>query len=148
MEQSIDLWTYIKIYFIFENERLNAKIKITFHKALIRSVMTYACPAWEFAADTRLLKLQRLQSRVLRASDNFDSRTPVRELNESFKMPYVIDYMTKLCIKQVEVIQYHQNENVRGIRQKETIYRKSNRRNKTYWRSGMRPFRWPLLQIV
>jgi hypothetical protein len=23
--------------------------------------MTYACPAWEFAAETHLLKLQRLQ---------------------------------------------------------------------------------------
>jgi hypothetical protein len=27
--------------------------------------MTYACPAWEFAADTHLLRLQRLQSKVL-----------------------------------------------------------------------------------
>jgi hypothetical protein len=25
--------------------------------------MTYVCPAWEFAADTHLLKLQRLQQR-------------------------------------------------------------------------------------
>jgi hypothetical protein len=28
--------------------------------------MTYACPDWEFAADTYLLKLQRLQNNVLR----------------------------------------------------------------------------------
>jgi hypothetical protein len=27
--------------------------------------MTYASPAWEFAADTYLFKLQRLQSKVL-----------------------------------------------------------------------------------
>jgi len=25
--------------------------------------MTYACPAWEFAADSHLLKLQRLQNK-------------------------------------------------------------------------------------
>jgi hypothetical protein len=30
--------------------------------------MTYACPAWEFAADTYLLKLQRLQNKVLRTN--------------------------------------------------------------------------------
>jgi hypothetical protein len=30
-------------------DRLSANIKITLHKALITSVMTYACPSWEFA---------------------------------------------------------------------------------------------------
>jgi hypothetical protein len=44
--------------------------KLTFHKALIRSVMTYASLACEFAADTHLLKLQRLQNKVLRTSGN------------------------------------------------------------------------------
>jgi hypothetical protein len=27
--------------------------------------MIYACPIWEFAADTRLMKLQHLQNKVL-----------------------------------------------------------------------------------
>jgi hypothetical protein len=53
-------------------------IKLTFHKALIRSVMTYASPTCEFAADTHLLKLQRLQDKVLRTIGNFPRRTPVR----------------------------------------------------------------------
>jgi hypothetical protein len=35
---------------------------LTLHKALIRSIMTYACPACEFAADSHPLKLQRLQT--------------------------------------------------------------------------------------
>jgi hypothetical protein len=43
--------TFIRLYSLFKSERLNANIKLTLHKALIRSVMTYACPAWEFAAD-------------------------------------------------------------------------------------------------
>jgi hypothetical protein len=41
-------------------------MKLTLHKALIRFVMTYACPAWDFAAETHLLKLQCLQNKVLR----------------------------------------------------------------------------------
>jgi hypothetical protein len=48
------------------SERLSAKMKLTFHKALIRLVITYACPAWELAADTYLLKLRRLQNKVVR----------------------------------------------------------------------------------
>jgi hypothetical protein len=46
--------------------------------------MTYACPAWEFAADTYLLKLQRLQNKVLRTIGHFPRRTPVRELHVAF----------------------------------------------------------------
>jgi hypothetical protein len=57
--------TFIRIYSLFKSVRLSANIKLTLHKALIRSVMTYACPAWEFAAECHLLKLQRLQNRVL-----------------------------------------------------------------------------------
>jgi hypothetical protein len=30
-------------------------------------MLTYACPAWEFAAESHLLKLQRLQNKVLPA---------------------------------------------------------------------------------
>jgi hypothetical protein len=41
--------TFIRVYSLFESEHLSANIKLTPHKALIRSVMTYACPAWEFA---------------------------------------------------------------------------------------------------
>jgi hypothetical protein len=41
-----------KIYCTFKSERSSANIKITLYKALVRSVMTYACPTWELAADT------------------------------------------------------------------------------------------------
>jgi hypothetical protein len=57
--------TFIRIYSLFKSERLSINIKLTIRKALIRSNMTYACPAWEFAADNHLLKLQRQQNKVL-----------------------------------------------------------------------------------
>jgi hypothetical protein len=47
---------------------------------------TYDCPAWEFAADTHILKLQRLQNKVLRTTDHFPRRTPVRDLHVAFKI--------------------------------------------------------------
>jgi hypothetical protein len=36
---------FIRIYFLLKNKRLSVSIKLTLHKELIRSVMTYACPA-------------------------------------------------------------------------------------------------------
>jgi hypothetical protein len=79
--------TLIRVYSLFKSERLSANIKLTLHKALIRSIMTYACPAWEFAADTNLLKLQRLQNKVLRTIDNFPRRTEVCDLHVAIKIP-------------------------------------------------------------
>jgi hypothetical protein len=40
--------TFIRTYSLFKSERLRANIKLTLHKALIRSVMTYASSACEF----------------------------------------------------------------------------------------------------
>jgi hypothetical protein len=107
--------TFIRIYSLLKSERLSSKIKLTLHKALIRTVITYACPAWELAADTYLLKLQRLQNNVLRTIGKFPRCTPVRDMHTTFNLPYVYDYITKLCMKQAEAIQNNENEHVRGI---------------------------------
>jgi hypothetical protein len=57
--------------------------------------MTYAFPAWEFAADAHFLKLQRLQNKMLRITAKFPNCTPVRELRMAFQVPYIpyIPYM-------------------------------------------------------
>jgi hypothetical protein len=81
--------------------------------------MTYASPAWEFAADTHVIKLQSLQNNVFRTFGNFPRRTPVRDLHMAFRIRYVYEYITKLCRQQAEVIQNHDNENVRIIGQGE-----------------------------
>jgi hypothetical protein len=81
--------------------------------------MTYVCSAWEFAANTHLIKLQRLRNKVLHTIDNFPRATPVREMHMAFHFPYVYDYMPKLCRQQAEVILNHDNENVRYIGQGE-----------------------------
>jgi hypothetical protein len=43
---------FIIIYSLFRSERLSSDCKLTLHKKLIRSVMAYVNPAWEFDADT------------------------------------------------------------------------------------------------
>jgi hypothetical protein len=42
--------TFIRINSRLKIEHFSANIKLTLHKALITSVMTYVCPAWELAA--------------------------------------------------------------------------------------------------
>jgi hypothetical protein len=79
--------TFIIIYSLFKSERLNANIKLTLQKALIRSVMTYTCPAWEFAAESNSLKLQCLQNKVLRTIGNFPRCTSVRDMHVDFQIP-------------------------------------------------------------
>jgi hypothetical protein len=81
--------------------------------------MTYASPAWEFAANTQLLKLQGLQNKVFRTIGNFPRRTLVRELHMAFSIPYIYDYITRLCRQEAEVIQNHENANGHNIRQGE-----------------------------
>jgi hypothetical protein len=78
-------------------------------------------------AESRLLKLQRLQNRVLGTIGNFPRSTSVRDLHVAFQILYVYDYITKLCRQQAEVIQNHYNENVRNIGQDEARHIKYKR---------------------
>jgi hypothetical protein len=59
--------------------------------------MTYAYPTWEYVADANLWKLKRLPNRVLTATGNLERCTPVRELHVIYEIPYMYDYITKLC---------------------------------------------------
>jgi hypothetical protein len=51
-DRSQGLRTFIRVYSLFKIERLSTNIKLTLHKGLTTLVMSYACPAWEFAAGT------------------------------------------------------------------------------------------------
>jgi hypothetical protein len=110
--------TFIGIYSPLKSERLSANIKLILNKALIRSVKTYAFPARE---------LQRLQNKILRTIVNFPRRTPVPDLHTTFNISYIYDYITKLCRQEAEVIQNHEKEHVRNIRQGEARHRKYKR---------------------
>jgi hypothetical protein len=71
----------------------------------------------EFAADNHLLKLQSLKNKILRTIGNFPTSTPISELRMVLKLPYIYNYVTKLCRQQAEVIQNHENANARKIGQ-------------------------------
>jgi hypothetical protein len=66
------------------------------------------------------LKLQHLQNRLLLLAS-------VSDLHVAFQIPYVYDYITKLCRQQAEIIQNHDNENVRYTGQGKAPHRKYKR---------------------
>jgi hypothetical protein len=53
--------------------------------------------------------------------------TLVRDMHVVFQIPYVYDYITKLCRRQAKIIHNHENENVRNIGQGGTPNRKHKR---------------------
>jgi hypothetical protein len=112
--------TVVKPLGTFRSKLFSTNIKLILYKALM-------VQAWEFEADTHLMKLQRLQNRVRRAVGYLLRRTPVRELHVASKLHYVYDYITKLSRKQI--IQDHLSPNVRRIGQGEDMRRKYNRLN-------------------
>lgn len=65
--------TNIRVYSIFKHKRLITNIKLTLHKAFIRTILTYAFPAWECVADNHLMKLQHLENSVISTIGNFQT---------------------------------------------------------------------------
>jgi hypothetical protein len=121
------LGTYIRTYSIFRSKHLSVNIKLIMYRGQIRSIMTYACPTWKFSADTHLMKRQPLQNKVLRAIGKLYRRIPVRDLHLAFEIPYVYNYIMKLCRIQAEVTLNHENPNVHAIGQGEARHRKYKR---------------------
>jgi hypothetical protein len=121
------LCTYVRTYSQFKSGCLSKDVKRRLYRILIRSVTTYACHTWEYVVGTHLLKLQRLQNRLLCAIGSLGKCAPVHELHVAFKISYVCDCITKLCRTQAEVILNHVNPKVSGIEQGEARHRKCER---------------------
>jgi hypothetical protein len=98
---------FIRIYVLFKIERLRTNIKLTLHKGLM-SIMTYACPVWEFEADNHL----RLQNKFLRTIGNLARRTPVRDLHVVYQLRTYMIIQQNYAGKKAEVIHNHGNANV------------------------------------
>jgi hypothetical protein len=111
------MFTSINIYHLLKRERLSVGTKLTVYRVLIMSILIHVCPAWKFAADSHLLKLQRLQ--VLRTIGNLLRRTPTRDLHVAFGIQCLYDFVTKLCRQQATVMLNNGNGNMRSIGQGE-----------------------------
>jgi hypothetical protein len=122
--------TFLGIYSLFKSKRLSAKIKLTVRKAFIRSVITYACLARVFAADSYLLKFQRLQNNFLHIQMHTGPRYACGFQNSAYLWFY-----HKLWMQQAEFVQ---NNHYRDTGQGE-VQHKEHKRLK---RDSGQPFKW------
>jgi hypothetical protein len=117
--------TFLRVYSFFRSEGLNTNIKLILHRALIRSI----------------LPVHRLQNKVLHTISNFPRNTPASELHVTFNIPYIYDFMTRLCREQADVIRNHKNAYIRDIVTGEAARRKCEKLKlgggQAYTRSGV-----------
>jgi hypothetical protein len=96
---------FVRVYFLFRSEWLSAIIKLTLHKALIRSIMTYACPAWVSVEFEIAMPRKQSSSRQWQVSK---VRTGPR-VACCFHNSVRGWFYHKLCRQQAEVIQNNHN---------------------------------------
>jgi len=100
---------------------------LTLHYTFISSIVTCACPNWNFAADTYILRLQHLQNKGLHTTGNFPRHTPICKLYVAFNILYVYDLITILSRQQAAVLKNHNNVTVCNIGQGKMTHRKCPR---------------------
>jgi hypothetical protein len=57
-----------------------------------------------------------LHNKIFYTISKFPKCTPVCQLHMAFQVPYIYDYITKLCRQQAEVLQNDENANFHDIR--------------------------------
>jgi hypothetical protein len=119
--------TFIRIYSLFKSERLSTNIKLTLLKALIKSIMTYACPAWDFVTDNHLQKLQHLQSKFLSTIGIFPRAHTDSWFPHDFQTSIQIWLYNRIMQATSRSNKNHENENVLNIGQGEPRHIKYKR---------------------
>jgi hypothetical protein len=92
-----DLHTYIRTYSLSKNGCLTTNIKLTLYKALIGPVLTCLSHLEACGRRSPTQTVTPAEQNIPRYY-KFERRTPVRDLHEVLKTPYMYEYITKLYI--------------------------------------------------
>jgi hypothetical protein len=101
---------------------ININLALTIYKSLIRSVITYAAPAWGYAAKTHLNKLQIFQNKVLRIITKLPRVTPIDILHEQTGMETIKAHVSRLARKLYSKSQLSDNAHIRQLGQYNPIH--------------------------
>jgi hypothetical protein len=81
---------------INRSSSIDIHLALTIYKALIRPIMTYACPVWGFAALTHINKLQAFQNKTLRIITKLPKVVPILTLHDQTHIPLILTYIKSL----------------------------------------------------
>lgn len=81
---------------INRKSKLSVENKILIFKAALRPIYTYACPIFADIAKTHLMKLQRIQNKILKMILNLPWYTPTQDIHQTNNIEMVNDFIQKL----------------------------------------------------
>lgn len=97
------------------HSHLNIKTAITLYKALIRPIITYACPAWGHAAKTHIKKLEIVQNKILYTITKLPRVTPLRTLHREAGIETISEYIRRSTQQFYDSREGHTNPLVEGL---------------------------------
>lgn len=75
---------------------LRTECTLLLYKALIRPLVTYACPVWSNSSTSNMRKIQTLQNKLLRISVNAPWFVRNEELHKDLNVPTIREFIRKL----------------------------------------------------
>ena len=88
---------------------LNLKTALTLYKALLRPIITYACPVWGNASKTHIKKLQVFQNKVLYMITKLPKFTPTWVLHKEAHIETINEYIQQSITRFNDSCQGHSN---------------------------------------
>lgn len=79
--------------------KLSPNTKLLVYTALVRPILTYACPVWSSTCLTNYDILQVIQNRALKIAFNTKFKTNLKNLHSSINFPLLIQFIYKLTHK-------------------------------------------------
>lgn len=81
------------------NSHLSVGNKKLLYTAIIRPIITYACPIWCSASKTSINKLQRIQNKCIRLILTRDRYTKIKELHKLAGLQTIVEFTQKISNK-------------------------------------------------
>jgi hypothetical protein len=79
-----------------KSSTIDINLELIIYKSLLRSILTYTCPVWGYAANTYINKLQTFQNKVLRIITKLPRVTPIVTLHEQTGMALIRSRIKKI----------------------------------------------------
>ena len=97
------------------NFKLSKHNKLILYTAMIRSILTYACPVWNFTCDSNIKKLQIVQNKCLRIIGNYPRYTPCYIMHEQLNIEYIYNFIRNISTNFFSKIKDNKNQLISNI---------------------------------
>ena len=72
--------------------------KLLICKSIVRLILSYSCPTWNFTSNTNIKKLQTVQNKFLRVIGNYPRRTKIEKIHKELSIETIKAHLNKLTI--------------------------------------------------